>query len=121
MICAEHKACKNFERWVDSEMPLIDCCVQEINRHVCDWLLLNAAKHVEIESDVQSANHNALDSLPNLQWNAIITALTEGAIDFVWGCLAPSSTPIEPGLMGEYHKYMFFIPICSNNKRKIPQ
>ncbi len=62
MIRAEHKACKNcrFDQWVDSEMPLIDCCVQEINRHVCDQLLLNAAKHVEIESDVQNAN--ALDN-----------------------------------------------------------
>ncbi len=40
-------------------------------------------KHVEIETDLQSAN--ALDSLLNLKWNAIITALTEGAIDFVWG------------------------------------
>ncbi len=38
-------------------------------------------KHVEIETVFQSAKHNALDSLPNLQWNAFITALTEGAID----------------------------------------
>ncbi len=80
-------------------MPLINCCIQEIYRYVCDWLLLNAAKHVEIETDLQSANHNALDSLPYLQWNAIITALTEGAIDLVWRCLALSSTTVEPSLL----------------------
>lgn len=39
-------------------MTLIDCCVQEINRYVCDWLLLNTAKHVEIEINLaQSITH----------------------------------------------------------------
>ncbi len=60
-------------------MPLIDCCVKEINRHVCDRLLLNAAKHGEIESDVQNAN--ALDISQIYNEMPLLTALTKGAVD----------------------------------------
>ncbi len=37
-----------------------------------------------VYTDLQSTNHNA----------PFARSLTEGAIDFVWGCLAPSSTPV---------------------------
>ncbi len=40
-------------------------------------------KNTLIETNLHSPNHNTLDSMRNLQWNVIITALTEGAIDFV--------------------------------------
>ncbi len=55
--------------------------------HVCDWLTAQRCKTRWNRNDLQSANHNALDSLHNLQWNTIITALTEGAIDFIWAPL----------------------------------
>ncbi len=55
---------RRFEQWVDSNLNASD----SRNQQICLWLatLLNAAK-TEIEIDLQSTNHNALDSLPNLQ------------------------------------------------------
>ncbi len=80
-----------FEWWVDLNLNTFDWLLHSRNQQTClYWLYCSTLhKHVEIENDPQSANHNALDSLLNVQWNAIITALTEGAIDLVWGCLAP--------------------------------
>ncbi len=79
-----------FERWVDSSLNASDWLFKKsIDMSVIGYIAQRMHTHAEIETNLQSTNHNALDSLPNLQWNIIITALTEGAIDLVWGCLAP--------------------------------
>ncbi len=77
MIPAEHntwtKPLTMRGEWILTSAPLIGCWVQEINRYACDWLHCSTLqKNVEIETISQSANHNALDSLPNLQWNALL-------------------------------------------------